>query len=346
VLLFQNDLKNYEYLLYIGEMEKSKQTEKTYQTNLKRLSRDVFNGKKITRMKLEDVDNQKKIFEYIDSLKLKKEKKEKAFSIMNIIMASIVDFVKKFEDFDDDVMNRYYEKWKLIQKNTREKQIKEMIKPKKKDVDKILSIEEIGKIRDKYREKLTDEYQPVNDIRYIILSLYSSPNLPPLRSQDYYNAKILQTKDELDNEKDVDAYNYLLLDEGILIRNSGKTVKHYGKRSIPIPDDILKDIKRFHDKSGSMWLIPNTINKNEHMEQSHFTKILQRAISQEYGNGKKISTSMVRKIRVSTEYAKILKEYPQFEEVQNKLVNLANDMGHSTQIQRLFYSRLRNHVNI
>jgi len=314
--------------------EKSENTVKTYKTMIKRLSKELFNGKKINEMRIEQ--EQKKIFDYIDTMTSLNSRKT--------MVKAIVDYAKQFDDFEEDVLEKYYKKMKSIQVDISKEQVKELKKPKKKDVDKILTIEEIEKLKNKYHDRLTPEYQPVNDIRYVMLSLYSHPDLAPLRSQDYYNCKIVENEEDMKKQTDKENYNYFLLNDGVFIRNSGKTFKLYGTRMIKMPQTIVDIVKQFHNKSKSEWLIPNTMNKDKHMEQSHFSKMMQRGIAQEYGKEKKISSTMVRKIRVSQEFSKILKEYPQFEEVQNKLKNLAGDMGHGTMTQQLVYSRLRNNV--
>lgn len=315
-------------------MEKSENTIKTYNTMMKRLSKEVFNGKKLKEMHIEQY--QQKILDYVDAMS--------SLNSRYVMIGAIIDYAKQFEDFDDDVLEKYCGKLKSIRNDINKQQEKELQKPKKKDVDKILTIEEIEKLKNKYHDRLTSEYSPVNDIRYVILTLYSNPDLAPLRSQDYYQCKIAENKNEMEKQADNAEHNYFLLNEGIFIRNIGKTAKFYGTRMITMPQSIIDAVKQFHEKSKSEWLVPNTMDKTKPMEQSHFTKLMQRGIQQEYGKEKKIGSSMVRKIRVSTEINKILKDYPQFEEANQRLKKLAGDMGHGTHIQQMVYSRLRNEV--
>lgn len=314
-------------------MENSSSTVKTYNAMLKRLSKEVFKGKKIKELYLEQF--QDKIFNYIDTMTLNSR---------NTMMGAIMNMIKQYEDFNEDVMDKYYQKWKMIEKEIRSQREKELTKPNKKDTDKILTIEQIRKLRDKIGAELTNTYESGKDIRYLILTLYSNPDLAPLRSQDYYQSKVVEDKEAMEKQTDKDKHNYLLLKEGLLYRNVGKTVKYHGTRVIAIPQDVLDVIKQFHDKSKSEWLIPNTVDITKPMEQSHFTKIMQRCIQQEYGKGKVISSSMVRKIKVSSEISKILKQYPQFEEMEQKLRTLAGDMGHTEYVQRAVYARLKSQV--
>jgi integrase len=315
-------------------MEKSENTIKTYNTMMKRLSKEMFKGKKVKEMHIEQY--QQKILDYVDEMS--------SLNSRYAMIVAIIDYAKQIEDFDEDVLDKYYTKMKSLRTEINKQQEKELKKPKKKDTDKILTIEEIEKLKNKYHDKLTSEYSPVNDIRYVMFNLYSHPDLAPLRSQDYYNCKVVENKDEMEKQTDNKEHNYFLLKEGLFIRNIGKTVKFYGTRMITIPQSIIEVVRQFHDKSKSEWLVPNTMDKTQPMEQSHFTKLMQRGIQQEYGKKKKISSSMVRKIRVSTEINKILKDYPQFEEANQRLKNLAADMGHGTITQQLVYSRLRNNV--
>jgi hypothetical protein len=216
----------------------------------------------------------------------------------------------------------------------------ELLQPAKKDIEKYIPIEKVQELKEKYRNMLTDKFS-LKDIKFIMLSLYSNNDLPPLRSQDYYNCKIVNTLDDMDKDEHKNENNYILLTEKMFIRNTGKTFNRHGPRFIEMPEPVINDIKNFQQKSKSQWLIPNPKNINNHIEQSHFSKLLSRTIQQEFGTNKKIASSYFRKMRVSKEISDILKEYPQYEQKNEKLKKLSKDMGHSIDIQQAVYAKLK-----
>jgi hypothetical protein len=233
-----------------------------------------------------------------------------------------------------------YEKWTNNEKEIQKQRKEARQNPDSKEVEKMVSMEQLKELKNDYEKTLTDQYQPVKDIRYLILSLYTNDELPPLRSQDWYNAKVFDNKNDMDAESNQEEHNYVCLDESLFIRNVGKTTKKNGRRFITLPNDLIETIRTFKNKSGSEWLLPKTNNINKHIEQSHFTRLFQRMIEQKYGKEKKVSSSMMRKIVVSKKIKDIETAYPDFFKVYSQLHHLAKDMGHSPYIQQSIYGRL------
>lgn len=303
----------------------SLKTTETYRNAIKRIEKHVGDIDEA----LETNNGRNTIYEFIDTVR--------SLNSRTVLYASLINRLK---NQDKKVPQEIYDNLKENQINIMKQRREDKKNPPDEDVEKMVTIDEIAALRDEYKQKLTSQYVPTIDIKYLILSLYSDKNLPPLRSQDWYNAKVVQTKDEMNEDDEKEQHNYVILDEGKFIRNTGKTTKVHGHRFIKIPDRVLNDITNFHEKSGSEWLIPNTRNKHNHIEESHFTRLLQRTIQQKYGESKKVSSSMIRKIAVSTKINKIEKMYPDFFNIYTDLNHLAKDMGHTPYIQRTVYGRL------
>ena len=308
-------------------MEKTQSTIRTYEYAMKRLSNNAFEGKKITDAMMDSEEGRKQIFEYLD--------KVKSIGSRMIMIASISHFTDGYRTVSKESQKAYTEKYKRYNTKLKIQRSEELEKPNEKDVDKMITMDEVKQLKNKYKTKLTDEYIPAKDIKYLLLSLYS--NIEPLRGQDYYNTEI-STKEEIEKDEHKDEKNYCLLDEGILVLNTGKTMKHYGQRIITLPDEVIEDIRQFQIKSKSKWLIPTTSDITKHMEQSHFSKVLQRTFEQEFGKGKTVGSSMLRKIFDSEK----LKENPEFEQKLKEFMDVAKKMGHSITTQQLIYSRLKN----
>lgn len=306
----------------------SARTVKTYATQINRIMRDVFNGKKFKVNYFMSKKGQDKIINYIDSDKVK-------INVKHVMYTAIIDLLKK-EKVEQDFMNKYITQWRKIKYDIQKYNEEQINNPKEKKED-LITYDELKELKDKYEEKLTDTYHPKNDIVYVLLTLYSDENFPALRGQDYYNCKVVDTKEQIEGDEN----NYVVLDDRLFVRNIGKTTKNYGKRMIAMPEHMINTIRNFRDKSGSEWLLPAVRDVNKPFEQSHFTKFFQRLIQKEYGENKRISSSMMRKIQVSKKVKDVLEHDPEFYNIIDRLKNMGLDMGHSTEIQRQVYSRLR-----
>jgi len=308
----------------------STQTEKTYQTALKRVSQNVFDGKKMTSTILSNAENINKIFNWMD-------KENIPLNSQKTILSAIHSITEEYTTLPKKVMAMLSKRFNATKTAIKKELNEELNNPKEKYAEKIINPDTLNELKEKLKAELKDIYQPTKDVRYLIISLYTGISAP-CRPQDFYNS-IVTTKERIDADPHKDEKNYLLMDEGILIINKGKTKN--SRRTIPIPEDVLDDIIEFHRKSKSKWLIPATQDNSEHMEQSAFTKLMQRTFKQHYG--KNISASMLRKIHISKIYKEIDKEFPEFDSILKKLKEKAAAMGHALTTQEI-YARLKNIV--
>jgi len=325
----------------------SENTIKTYESTLRGVANDIFDGKTITKRILNNENNVQKLFDYMDgklkidrqesSTKRREYKKGTAIPLASqkIILQAISAETDNWYELKPEIHRLLEDRFKSVMKQYKKDQDYEKEHPKEKDVEKIIDLDSLKELKEKLKANIDSSYQPLKDVQYIIISLYTDLTAP-CRPQDFYNTYITTSKNLTDAD---DTRNYLLLDKGIIVINKGKTPNSV--RDIPIPNDLLEDIKSFYKKSRSKWLIPSTQDKSEHMEQSAFTKLLQRLFKQHFG--KPLSASMLRKIHVSRVYKKIDDEVPEFKNILLKLKEKAKAMGHTVTTQEL-YARLKQFV--
>lgn len=123
---------------------------------------------------------------------------------------------------------------------------------------------------------------------YIILCVLSGKYIPPRRSKDYVDFKIK----DIDKEKD----NYI--EKKNMVFNSYKTSKTYQRQEIPIPQELLKILKRWIKINPTNYLFFDTNNK-----QLSNVKLTQR-LNKMFG--KKASVNQMRHTYLSSKYQKTI----------------------------------------
>jgi integrase len=261
-----------------------------------KLIKECFNNK-IPEAGIDDEKVNQQILDFIKSDK---------FTIMTKI-----NYIKSFIKLDD--VKKENRDIKMLSKELKRLNTQSQYSsPSKKEVDAKITISEVIKKREIYKNKCKNVFG-INDVYYLALSFYTY--LPPLRSQDYINTMY---KDET---TDIHKDNYYDSDKKQLIYNTYKTIESNGKRIINVPDELAEIIDNFHKKSESKYIICSS--KKGHLSSIHFNKILKVSAGG--------SCNMLRKIYIS-------------EKIDNGMsVNERKDtaviMGHSLAVQQLTYSR-------
>ncbi len=158
-------------------------------------------------------------------------------------------------------------------------------------------------------------------LQYVILSLYT--DVPPRRNQDYIDMFVVKKlgKDAENNR------NYYDMATHKFVFNKYKTAKKYGQQIVDVPPELQAVINtyfKFHPLAKAKqkefrFLVKadgsplNTINS--------ITRMLNKIF------GKKVGSSMLRHIFISSKYGDKIKE----------LQEVAEDMGHSTEEQQGTY---------
>lgn len=223
----------------------------------------------------------------------------------------ILKYLKCFDKLKNEIDNQY----KTHELNQKEK-------------DNFLSWDDILKIKDRLKEKYEqidfDKPDLKGDLdicqQYLILSLYT--DIPPVRN-DYVNTKFTE-----DVNKEDMKHNYIDVQKQEFYLNFYKTVGIYGVKIINIPNNIIEIIKNFRKINTTAYLLVN-LKQHKPMNANNLTRYINKIFKH---TGKNISTSMLRKIYISTKliYNKNLEE--------NKR-ELANKMMHSVSMQRDVYTK-------
>jgi hypothetical protein len=209
---------------------------------------------------------------------------------------------------------------------------------KKESENKINDVQEKNwitweNVKEKYNELLEEvngfkNSKEINEnkykilLKFIILSLYVLTK--PRRNQDYALMNIIKKY----NANDEANKNYLDLTKKQFIFNVYKTAKTKGEKIKDIPEELFENIliylkyhpllknKKISNNTNIPFLVYHsgeTFNKT-----NDITNILNKIFK------KKIGTSMLRHIYLSSKYGDILKEQKED----------ADDMGHSIQMQK------------
>lgn len=129
---------------------------------------------------------------------------------------------------------------------------------------------------------------------YLVLNLYTM--IPPIRN-DFANLEITDS----DVYSESDKVNYINLKTKELILTNYKTVKSYGIKKLPLPDELIKLIEKYI-KVRELYLgetkalLVNTTNL-EPMKPNGLTKYLNKIFAP-----KKVSTTLLRKSYISERY--------------------------------------------
>lgn len=157
-------------------------------------------------------------------------------------------------------------------------------KPKDKEINDKISMDDVKKLRNEYQLKIKNNILHHYDVYYLLCSLYSY--LPPLRSEDYINTLIKN------DDTNIDSDNYFDYENKQLVFNHYKTKKIHGRRIIDVPNELCEIINNFHIKSNSMYLIcTHTGGKLTNVTFNHLFK---RCFK-----GSHVSSSILRKVFIS-----------------------------------------------
>lgn len=194
-----------------------------------------------------------------------------------------------------------------------------------KQIENWMTQDEINKVYERYRKRVFNlefEIKPnkqdrVDITRFTVLSLYT--RIPPRRSQDYRMMVLGEA-----NPKDL-TLNYMDMSKKLLTFNVYKTSGAYGQQSVNMSPELVADMKKVIElrslKEGEHILV-NSVGKPL-TSSEQLTSILNNAFD------KKVSTSMLRNIFLSSEFGKNLELYKQMNSVAKSMGNsLASQQGY------------------
>jgi integrase len=271
----------------------------TYNSILKNLYKNVF---KDTEVDLKKFENTGPILSYLKDLEPRKRK---------TILASLVVITdnKRYRDQMLKDIEEY--------RSEESKQIKS-----DKQNDSWLDKSEINDIFNDMTTNVNILYKKkvhtmadLQDIQnYIILCVLSGIFIPPRRSKDYVDFKILN----IDKDKD----NYI--DKKVMVFNSYKTAKTYQRQEIAIPPELLKILNK--------WI---KINPTEYLLfDSNSKKLSNVKLAQRLNKifGKKASVNQLRHSYLSDKYQDTIK-------LNNEMAKDMIGMGTSRKQEQIYIKK-------
>lgn len=296
----------------------------SYLRNIKKISKELFNSDKPSINYFKDFDSVKKYVSLMTSIA---SQKNMITAILVLIKSYEIseDIIKLYIIFHKELSNSQEESYLDNIKTAREE--KNWIS--RKDIqDKIYFLKNI---LDKWKSKKIDRKYIDLYQQYLVINLYTL--LPPLRN-DYVVAKVIKDidfeKDETCIDKD---FNYINLTTKRLLLCKYKTDKHYGIKTIDLPEELLNIILEweiikhsfYKEKLTHNFLLLNTTNLSP-MKYNTLTKYINKIFIP-----KKISSTLLRKIYLS-------EKYPVVTTYRDQAFD-AMVMGHSLNTQKMVYSK-------
>jgi len=277
-----------------------------YLRNLKKLN----NNEELTNFKFLN-----KPLEIIEKIKDLKDNTKRQYLI------SIVSSLNSFGDKYKKLTSKYYKYMLDIDKKIKEKPTEEMTVTQKENW---ITWDQVIEIYDKIKSEIKITKKKISDsmfnklLKYVILSLYIL--LPPRRNLDWMKMIISFNGDTEDKK-----YNYLDVKNKQFIFNVYKTSSKYGEAKIPIPEKLMEVLDVYinnHPLYNKK--LPHNIPLLVYYNGKPFEKVnsITRILNKIFN--KKISSSMLRHIYLSSKYGDDLKE----REKDAKI------MGHSLQTQK------------
>jgi hypothetical protein len=295
----------------------SPMTIKIYCLNIEKIFKDL--GGEENNFDVDILKDHKKVFDMLDNQEISMNTyKNKVSSIISYLLASGVD-VKHINPYSDkvDILNSKIDRVKAKMEWT------------DKEKDNLLSMDELKEYLNLLKEKLT--WRPITSYsdllsfqKYLTAEFHL---LFPLRN-DLSDAKIYDNEEynKLDKDKSI---NYLVInkkDKSIKVYiNNYKTEKANGVIEFEIKDDkdnkdLINNFIKYYDalpkifKEGKFehWFLFHKSGKK--LTRNDFTKFLNNIFD---STGKKISSSLIRKIVLSNLYP------------VEKMKTMSKIMGHS-----------------
>lgn len=322
------DFKVPDGVLYKLEEKYRKSSVKTLIFNLRRILGDGFGVK--------DKYTLKPLMRYDDVVRFLEKDISNRASRKNIL-ASVIAFLKTDNRVPKRLIDKYEKLFLEIGKKLND--VRKYKKPDRDEREAFIPFEDVIKLRKEYKkivDKGGDKIDLYTYIRYLLLSLYTY--IPPLRGEEYLNAVVVRlSKDSKPNYEallKLFGKNIMDIEGRVFAVGTYKTSDAYGMRLIKIPKKVANIVGKWYEINGNKSvLIPNLAYKGDG-EEAMNPKALTAMFNRIFG-GRKISTSMLRKIYISHMLG--LKST-----TVAKRKELARIMGHSLEMQEFEYSRFKN----
>jgi hypothetical protein len=210
---------------------------------------------------------------------------------------AVIVYLKSLPGVNPVVITKYNELLKELNKLQDIEYSKQ--EQSEKETQNWMTLDEISQIRDSYKESSNSSRKIKDKLdffqMYLVLCLYTK--LAPIRN-DYANVEVVSCDTFLETEFDV-TKNYIELITGKLVLCDYKTNRKFGKKIIDIPSDLLTDIRDWM-KLRQGHVVHNKLLIN----RTDWSPMTRNGLSHFFNKctGKKVSTTMLRKIYLSERY--------------------------------------------
>jgi hypothetical protein len=196
--------------------------------------------------------------------------------------------------------------------------LKDQTEKTETEIDNWVKPDDIIELYNNIKKQTNTNPTKINYQNLLLLSLYHL--IPPRRNKDYQLMKVIKNSD---SELSTD-FNYIDLDKKQFIFNNYKTSRTYKNQIIDIPDElyniITEYIKVFDIKDGDDgWLLVNPKTNKPYTNTNTITILLNKIFNS------KVSSSMLRKVYLTSKYSDKNKELEKDSKFMGTSVNTATN---------------------
>jgi len=243
---------------------------------------------------------------------------------------AVVVYLMAEEEKNEELIEKYTELRDELNKKYEEDQATGVISDKQKD--NFVDIEEVNKMIESMRKEIVDRNIFTKTTLtprersllqvYVIYSIYSRV---PLRNDVAGMEVITKTVYNKLTDEDKKERNYLVMTKNsmFMVLNRFKTQKKYGELVFYLQKDLEKILRKYIKINGKGVLFKSGTGKP--LSRNALSQLMLKT-SKKYMN-KNISSTMLRKIYLSSKYA----------DVKEEMIKDSVVMGHSTEMQSKVY---------
>ena len=229
----------------------------------------------------------------------------------------IISICSLLKCIDDKKNKKMYDKYSKLLDDFNIK-LKDQTEKTETEIDNWIKPDDIIELYNNIKKQTNTNPTKNNYQNLLLLSLYHL--IPPRRNKDYQLMKVIKNSDsELSND-----FNYIDLDKKQFIFNNYKTSRTYKNQIIDIPDElyniITEYIKVFDIKDGDdEWLLVNPKTNKPYTNTNTITILLNKIFNS------KVSSSMLRKVYLTSKYSDKNKELEKDSKSMGTSVNTATN---------------------
>lgn len=229
----------------------------------------------------------------------------------------IISICSLLKCIDDKKNKKMYDKYSKLLDDFNIK-LKDQTEKTETEIDNWVKPDDIIELYNNIKKQTNTNPTKINYQNLLLLSLYHL--IPPRRNKDYQLMKVIKNSD---SELSTD-FNYIDLEKKQFIFNNYKTSRTYKSQIIDIPEElfniITEYIKIFDIKEGNEgWLLVNPKTNKPYTNNNTITILLNKIFNS------KVSSSMLRKVYLTSKYSDKNKELEKDSKFMGTSVNTATN---------------------